>query len=291
MLEHLQRVLYGGLPAALACLALAHPSSAAGVGDAANPDAAYVRLSNELTVSRWAYPQRTALVRGSASAHAGVVGRLHFLTEDGRRAPPVLGELTRPSSGPGAGTWLHIAVPRRPNGVTGWVPRGALGALHVVYGHLLLNRERLRATLFDGRGRAIWSAPIGVGRPSLPTPAGHFYVREKLRAVDDPLYGRYAIGTSAYSEKLTEWPGGGVVGIHGTDEPGRYPAVLLTAASGCAIPTCTGCGSRCVRARRSPSCERHRSRRRQACNWPHRGYGVMVLNEPARPRRLPTFGH
>jgi len=28
----------------------------------------------------------------------------------------------------------------------------------------------------------------------------------------------FAFETSAYS-KLTEWPGGGLVGIHGTDEP------------------------------------------------------------------------
>jgi len=224
MLEHLQRVVYGVLLGALACLAFAHSSDAARAGDAANQGAAYARLSNELTVSRWAYPQGTVLVRASPSAHARVLGRLHFLTEDGEaELYLVLGELTRAGTEPGAGTWLDIRVPRRPNGVTGWVPREALGALHLVYGHLLMNRERLRATLFDGRGRAIWSAPIGVGRPTLPTPPGHFYVREKLRAVGDPLYGRYAIGTSAYSDKLTEWPGGGVVGIHGTNEPRLIP--------------------------------------------------------------------
>ena len=31
-----------------------------------------------------------------------------------------------------------------------------------------------------------------------------------------------AFGTSAYS-KLSDWPGGGVVGIHGTNEPGLIP--------------------------------------------------------------------
>jgi lipoprotein-anchoring transpeptidase ErfK/SrfK len=48
-------------------------------------------------------------------------------------------------------------------------------------------------------------------------------VREKLLTLEDPLYGQYAIGTSAYSDQLTEWPGGGVVGIHGTDEPQLIP--------------------------------------------------------------------
>jgi len=64
---------------------------------------------------------------------------------------------------------------------------------------------------------------VGVGRPSLPTPAGHFYVMEKLAVVDGPVYGPYAIGTSAYAPTLSEWPGGGVVGIHGTDEPQLIP--------------------------------------------------------------------
>jgi lipoprotein-anchoring transpeptidase ErfK/SrfK len=36
------------------------------------------------------------------------------------------------------------------------------------------------------------------------------------------IYGPYAIGTSAYSA-LSDWPGGGVVGIHGTDQPWLIP--------------------------------------------------------------------
>ena len=55
------------------------------------------------------------------------------------------------------------------------------------------------------------------------TPAGHFYVLEKLRTVNAPIYGPYALGTSAYAPTLSEWPGGGVVGIHGTDEPSLIP--------------------------------------------------------------------
>ena len=37
-------------------------------------------------------------------------------------------------------------------------------------------------------------------------------------APDGP-YGPLAFGTSAKSATLTDWPGGGVVGIHGTNEP------------------------------------------------------------------------
>jgi lipoprotein-anchoring transpeptidase ErfK/SrfK len=32
-----------------------------------------------------------------------------------------------------------------------------------------------------------------------------------------------AFGTSATSDTLTDWPGGGYVGVHGTNEPGLIP--------------------------------------------------------------------
>jgi lipoprotein-anchoring transpeptidase ErfK/SrfK len=63
-----------------------------------------------------------------------------------------------------------------------------------------------------------------VGKASTPTPRGNFWIREKLVALggSNPIYGPYALGTSAYSV-LTDWPGGGVVGIHGTNQPQLIP--------------------------------------------------------------------
>ena len=49
------------------------------------------------------------------------------------------------------------------------------------------------------------------------------YIREKFRVKGTPVYGPYAMGTSAYAPHLTDWPGGGVVGLHGTNEPGLIP--------------------------------------------------------------------
>jgi len=49
------------------------------------------------------------------------------------------------------------------------------------------------------------------------TPLGHFYVMARFTP-DDPFLGVFAVETSAYSS-LTEWPGGGIVGIHGTSMP------------------------------------------------------------------------
>jgi L,D-transpeptidase catalytic domain len=180
---------------------------------------AVTRLSNLRTHSRWAYPSTQAPVRASPSPRARVLGRLRLLTGDEQAELYMTLASARLASG---ATWIEIELPARPNGQTGWVPRSALESLHTVDGYLLVNRSTLRATLFRD-GRAIFSAPIGVGKPSTITPPGNFYVMEKLVTLDDPEYGPYALGTSAYAPTLSEWPGGGVVGIHGTDEPQLIP--------------------------------------------------------------------
>ena len=51
----------------------------------------------------------------------------------------------------------------------------------------------------------------------METPLGLFYVTWTF-VPTAPVLGRYAFETSAYS-RLSEWPGGGIVGIHGTFSP------------------------------------------------------------------------
>jgi hypothetical protein len=205
-----------GMPAILAalCAAAVAPTPAAGAAVAT-----VTQLSNWRTNSHWAYPTSADVARAEPSAHARAVGRLHFLTSDQQAELYLVIASARLPSGR---TWLQVSLPGRPNGQQGWVPASALGALHEVRGYLRIDREGLRATLFQS-GRAVFSAPVGVGRPNLPTPTGHFYVVEKLTTVGNPVYGPYALGTSAYAPTLSEWPGGGVVGIHGTNEPQLIP--------------------------------------------------------------------
>ena len=117
---------------------------------------------------------------------------------------------------------MEVRVPRRPNGAVGWVPRDALGPFNVNRFQLVVNRHTLRATLFK-RGRKVWSARVGIGAPGTRTPGGRFWVREKFRFKNTPVYGTHAIGTSAYAPTLTDWPNGGVVGLHGTDQPELIP--------------------------------------------------------------------
>ena len=118
--------------------------------------------------------------------------------------------------------WARVRLAHLPNGTTGWVPRAALGELHVVRSRLVIDRHRLLATLYRD-GRRVFRARIGVGEQRYPTPAGEFYVRVRLLGFGDPFYGPVAFGTSARSEWLTDWPGGGFIGIHGTDRPELLP--------------------------------------------------------------------
>ncbi len=208
-----------GRRASAVALALAISALAAPPAGAAAAHAVFTRLSNLRTSTRWAYPATEAVIRAAPAARSRPIGRLRFLTIDEQAELYVALASVRLSSGR---TWVEIEVPGRPNGRLGWVPRAALGPLERTDSYLMVDRATLTATLFRD-GQAIFSAPVGVGKPSTVTPAGHFYVLEKLRTLNAPSYGPFAIGTSAYAPTLSEWPGGGVVGIHGTNEPQLIP--------------------------------------------------------------------
>ena len=174
-------------------------------------------LSNEFSVSRAAHPVEIARIYSKPSKSSRPKGRLHLETEDGVLEIYLVLRAKVDARGR---TWLQIRIPRRPNGQKGWVRREMLGRLKTLRTSLRIDRGRLRATLFR-KGRKIWSSPIGVGAEGMETPAGRFWVRERLRALGG-IYGPWAFGTAAYS-RLSDWPGGGVIGIHGTNQPELIP--------------------------------------------------------------------
>ena len=184
----------------------------------ANPPGS-MQLSNETTVTRWA----TAVARGGAyaapSSRSRRVGRLRYTTEDGFPEVYVVLASVRDARGT---TWVRLRLPQRPNNTTAWVSRDALGGFRVVHTKLVVNQRTLRVTLYDG-GRQVFQAPVGVGKRGTRTPKGSFWIREKFRVRGTPLYGTRAMGTAAYSRTLTDWPGGGVIGLHGTSEPRLIP--------------------------------------------------------------------
>ena len=178
------------------------------------------RLSNERTITRWAHTNLRGGIRSKPSWKSKAVGALRWNTEDG--LPEVYLALASHVDHAGGQVWIKIRIPGRPNGRTGWVRQEQLSNLELVETQLTIDRRRLRATLRK-RGKVIWRTPIGVGAPGTGTPGGKFWIRERLANLGgSPIYGPWAFGTAAYS-KLSDWPGGGVVGIHGTNQPELIP--------------------------------------------------------------------
>jgi hypothetical protein len=203
---------------ALALLALLAVSASANAGTGAG-DAGGERLSDQRTSTRWAHPRTRAPIRRHPTGAARRIAGIHKLTEDGF---PEVYLIQRRLSDQDGRKWLKVRIPMRPNGRTGWVREYALGRVHIVRTRLVVERRRLRATLYRS-GRRIWRSRIGIGKPRTPTPAGRFWIRERIKVRKaGGTYGPWAFGTSAYS-RLSDWPGGGVIGIHGTNQPYLIP--------------------------------------------------------------------
>jgi lipoprotein-anchoring transpeptidase ErfK/SrfK len=177
------------------------------------------RLSSVDGYSRSATLVRPVVARASPTDSARVVVRLRASTPEG--VPHVV-YLLGGTIDVGERYWLRVRLPVLPNGSSGWIPRDTVRNFVSVDTHLVVDRSRLRATLYR-RGQPVFSSIIGVGKPHWPTPSGRFYVRERLTGFTDPIYGAIAFGTNGRSAVLTDWPGGGFIGIHGTNQPQILP--------------------------------------------------------------------
>lgn len=176
------------------------------------------RLSGDRFVSRWTIVRAAAAARTRPTARAPVIARLAAKTPEGTpNALPVL----RSKSDSRGRLWVEVRLPALPNGRIGWVRRQTLGGYETVSTHLVVDREQLRATLYRN-GTVVFAAPVGIGTAFWPTPPGQFMIRNELTRYASPFYGPVAFGTTARSV-LTDWPGGGFIGIHGTNEPQLIP--------------------------------------------------------------------
>lgn len=73
--------------------------------------------------------------------------------------------------------------------------------------------------MFDGC-RLVKTFRIGIGTGMTPTPVGRFYLTSLIKLPDPrTIYGPYAYGLSGYSEVLDTWKLGGIIGLHGTNDP------------------------------------------------------------------------
>jgi hypothetical protein len=176
-------------------------------------------LNGPRGLSRWAHVLTKIPARTSPSARARIITRLQPITPEQTQnlVQALDGQINKKGE-----YWVRVRLPILPNGSTGWVPRGALGTYNKIWTHLVIDRRLFTATLYK-RGVAVFRTRVGVGKPYWPTPSGKFYVREKITGFSDLIYGPLAFGTNARSAVLTDWPGGGFIGIHGTNQPEILP--------------------------------------------------------------------
>jgi lipoprotein-anchoring transpeptidase ErfK/SrfK len=120
------------------------------------------------------------------------------------------------ATAPNGMSWYRISVPGRPNGRYGWIPAADAKVAPTV-AQIVVDRGRRTIDVYR-HGKHVLHAIVAVGAPGMETPLGHYYVAVRYVPYNDPFLGVYALETSAYS-KLSDWPGGGIVGIHGTNEP------------------------------------------------------------------------
>jgi lipoprotein-anchoring transpeptidase ErfK/SrfK len=173
---------------------------------AAAPAAVRVPAAGELL-----RPQ--VVVRAAPHGAARAIGVVHEFRPDYRKHIVHAREARTDSRGR---TWYRIVLVGRPNGRTGWI-RGDQAELRPTRAEIVIRRgERSLRLLVDGRERL--DTTVAVGTPGAPTPAGYFYVTSRFTPRNSFL-GVFALELSAYSPTLTDWPGGGVVGIHGTSRP------------------------------------------------------------------------
>jgi lipoprotein-anchoring transpeptidase ErfK/SrfK len=194
------------LVAALLALAALGPGAQAAAGDLAAEKGVRVVGSGHLN--------RTVTVRSAPRNEARRVTLLkEFRSHYRPQVVLVLSQRLDPETG--EPTWYRISVPGRPNGRTGWIPADA-ATIRPSQRLIYIDRSARTLEVWSSR-RLLLKTKVAVGRPGMETPVGLFYVTWRF-VPTAPVLGRYAFETSAYS-RLSDWPGGGIVGIHGTYAP------------------------------------------------------------------------
>lgn len=201
---HLRVVIAAGL------LALLAPAAALGSGGAAE-----TATPPKPVVGSGFVRVPTLTVRALPKPEGRVVVRLgEFRPEDFSPRPVLATELRLGPAGRPA--WYRIVLPGRPNGRTGWV-RARHVSMRETAWQIVVFRDARVVQLWRG-DRLVHRAKVAVGARGMETPLGLYYVTRRFKPLRQPFLGSFAFETSAYS-KLSDWPGGGVVGLHGTTQP------------------------------------------------------------------------
>jgi lipoprotein-anchoring transpeptidase ErfK/SrfK len=140
-----------------------------------------------------------------------------------RTVLPVLGHARGPQGVP----WLHVRLPGRPNGHSGWIRESGTTASTTAWA-VVVRVERRQVTVY-GHGRRARTFSAVVGKPSTPTPRGRFFVEETFRIVPGVIGGPFALALSARSNVYQEFDGGpGQIALHGVYGIGGTPGTAVS---------------------------------------------------------------
>jgi lipoprotein-anchoring transpeptidase ErfK/SrfK len=131
-----------------------------------------------------------------------------------------------------SGQRLPVFLPVQPNGTKGWIDAGDVSLQANPY-HIRVELSAHRLTVTNV-GEVIVDTEVAVGRDGRETPTGFYYVKELIQPPNpDTVYGSYVYGISGFTnnpEVAAEFGDGGVIGIHGTNQP---EALGTDVSSGC----------------------------------------------------------
>ncbi|MGH2891669.1 MAG: L,D-transpeptidase, partial [Solirubrobacteraceae bacterium] len=111
--------------------------------------------------------------------------------------------------------WLHVLLPIRPDGATGWIPRDNVVLEATRY--WITVDKRARAVTIYRDGRPVHRYEAVIGKPATPTPDGLAAIYEKDPQPDPgDFLGPWALPLTIFSNVLENFGGGpGRVAIHG----------------------------------------------------------------------------
>ncbi len=117
-----------------------------------------------------------------------------------------------------AGTWGRVALPYVWPHRDGWIPLAGLARETTrVKVHVDLSAHRVVVTKRD---RVVYRVSGATGAPWSPTPAGDYFVTDRVPFAAGSSLGSFAFGISGIQPRLPAgWTGGNQLAIHGTNEP------------------------------------------------------------------------
>jgi lipoprotein-anchoring transpeptidase ErfK/SrfK len=166
-------------------------------------------------VPRWQVAKAVGPVVAYKAPSTSAAVRQRFNKVNANDFPTVF--LVRSVRQVGTTTWYDVWLPIRPNESHGWVKEGSV-AIYTTTAKIVIKLSARRLIVYR-RGLVVGTFPVAVGMPALPTPTGIFYINQKLRPpTPGGPFGVLALGLSAFQPRLPNWPQGGPVAIHGTNQ-------------------------------------------------------------------------